>query len=51
MNRETQGQASISGDKSGAMAALDQARAFDRQGKEAECVTTLGRAKLMFGVR
>lgn len=49
--QQAQGQASMSGDKSSAMAALDQARAFDRQGKEAECITALGRAKLMFGLR
>ena len=33
------------------MAALEQARTFDQQGKEAECVTALGRAKLMFGLK
>jgi hypothetical protein len=49
--QQAQGQASLSGDKSGAMAALEQARAFDQQGKEAECVTALGRAKLMFGLK
>jgi hypothetical protein len=47
--QQAQGQASLSRDKSGAMAALDEARAFDQQGKEAECMTALGRAKLMFG--
>ena len=38
------------GDRAGALAELDRARAFDQQGKEAECVTALGRAKLMLGM-
>ena len=49
--QQAQGHASLSRDKSGAKAALDQARAFDQQGKEAECVAALGRAKLMFGLK
>jgi hypothetical protein len=38
------------GDRASAMAELDKARAFDQQGKEAECITALGRAKLMLGM-
>jgi len=49
--QQAQGQASLSRDKSRAMTALDEARAFDQQGKEAECVAALGRAKLMFGLK
>ena len=33
------------------MTALEQARAFDRQGNEAECLRALGEAKLMMGTR
>ena len=46
--QQAQGQSSLSGEKSSAMVALDQARAFDQQGKEADCIAALGRAKLMF---
>jgi hypothetical protein len=34
-----------------AMNALEQARALDRQGNEAECLRSLGEAKLMLGTR
>ena len=34
-----------------AMTALEQARQFDRQGNETECLRALGEAKLMLGAR
>jgi hypothetical protein len=34
-----------------AMTSLEQARTFDRQGNEAECLRALGEAKLMLGTR
>jgi hypothetical protein len=49
--QQAQGRASPSGDKSAALATLAEARALDQQGKEAECISALGRAKLMFGLR
>lgn len=37
------------GDKVGASAALDRARGFDRDGKEAECMDAVQQAKRLFG--
>jgi hypothetical protein len=34
-----------------AMTSLEQARQFDRQGNEAECLRAVGEAKLMLGTR
>jgi hypothetical protein len=45
----TTGMAATSGDMSEASAALDRARALDKQGKEAECMDSLRQAKQLAG--
>jgi hypothetical protein len=51
MNRETQGQISHSHTMAAAMAALERARMLDQHGKEAECLSAVGQAKLLSGLR
>jgi hypothetical protein len=46
---QVQGQISRSHEMARAMAELERARLFDRQGEEAECLQALGRAKLLVG--
>jgi hypothetical protein len=48
--QQAQGRLPTIGDRASALAELDRARSFDEQGKDAECVTALGRAKLMLGM-
>jgi hypothetical protein len=46
-----QGQIAQSHSMAGAMTALERARFLDQQGKETECLSTVGMAKLMSGAR
>lgn len=43
------GQPTVQADKAGASAALDRARHFDRDGKEAECMGAVQQAKRLLG--
>jgi hypothetical protein len=45
------GQIAASHDMAAATAALERARLFDRQGSEAECLSAIGQAKLLMGMR
>ena len=49
--QQAQGQITASHDMAAAMAALERARLFDRQGSEAECLSAVGQAKLLLGAR
>jgi hypothetical protein len=48
---QAQGQIRASHDMASAMAALERARMYDRQGSEAECLSAVGQAKLISGAR
>jgi len=49
--QEVQGQIAESHGIAGAMAALERARMFDQHGREADCLSAVGQAKLMSGAR
>jgi hypothetical protein len=49
--QQTQGQISESHGMAGAMSTLERARFLDQQGKESECLSSVGMAKLMSGAR
>jgi hypothetical protein len=49
--QEVQGQINESHSFAAAMAALERARLFDQHGREADCLSALGQAKLMSGAR
>jgi len=49
--QQAQGQIAQSHGMAGAMNALERARSLDQQGKESECLSAVGMAKLMSGAR
>ena len=49
--QEAQGQINESHSFASAMAALERARVFDQHGREADCLSAVGQAKLMSGAR
>jgi hypothetical protein len=51
LGQEVQGLVAEAHSMAGAMNALERARFFDRQGKESECLSAVGMAKLISGFR